>query len=188
MAVVKILVDEGGLHFYAGVAADTKPVYSTVPIGSSFWEVDTDLIYWAGATSWAAHYPVYALSSTLAMERNRGLANAYGAFVPEVNYTAFNPHTAAAVGTLTAGAAGATESVITASPCIVYGIEWASDTSAGSVLLYDKAALAGTSIPYPVLYNAAQQLHGPLGKKFNTGLTVIGTAAGVCCNVLWRLQ
>ncbi len=123
-----------------------------------------------------------------AMERNRGLANAYGAFVPECNYTAYNPHTAAAVGTLTAGAAGATEALITASPCIVIGIEWASDTAAGSVLLYDKTATGGTSIPYPVLYAAGQQFHGPLGKKFNNGLTIIGTAAGVCCNVLWRPQ
>lgn len=123
-----------------------------------------------------------------ALERNRGTANAYGAIIPECNYTAYNPHTAAAVGTLTAGAAGATEALITASPCIVYGIEWASDTAAGSVLLYDKAATGGTSIPYPVLYAAGQQFHGPLGKKFNNGLTIIGTAAGVCCNVLWRLQ
>lgn len=123
-----------------------------------------------------------------AMERNRGTANAYGAFIPECNFTAYNPHTSAAVGTLTAGTAGATEALITASPCIVYGIEWASDTAAGSVLLYDKAAIGGTSIPYPILYNAAQQFCGPLGKKFNTGLTIIGTAAGVCCNILWRLQ
>lgn len=126
--------------------------------------------------------------TALAFERNRGLANAYGAFVPECNYTAYNPHTAAAIGTLTAGTAGATEALITASPCIVIGIEWASDTAAGSVLLYDKAATGGTAIPYPVLYAAGQQFHGPLGKKFNNGLTIVGTAAGVCCNVLWRLQ
>lgn len=136
---------------------------------------------------------LWTVMAALAMERNRGTANAYGLSLPVLTVTPYNPHTAANVPTLTPAALGATEVLITSSPCIFYGIEWMSDTAAGSLLLYNKnatgnAPTAGTLIPFPVLYAVGQQFHGPVGKKMDNGMTVVGTALGLCCNVLWALQ
>ena len=128
------------------------------------------------------------LNTVLASERNRGLANAYGAFHPETQGVFFNPHTSAAVGTLTAGTAGTTEIVVSPSAFLVYGILWYGNTAAGSILLYDKSATGGSGVPHPVVYNSAQQFTGPLGLRFNSGCTAVGTALGVGGIILGRPQ
>lgn len=128
------------------------------------------------------------LSTVLAQERNRGLANAFGAFHPETLAVPFNPHASAPVGTLTAGTVGTTEIVVNPSAFLVYGILWYGDTAAGSILLYDKSATGGNGVPHNVVYNAAQQFTGPLGFKFNNGCTAVGTATGVGGLILGRPQ
>lgn len=52
MTVQKIAVDRDGLHFYAGLSSDAKPTASTVPVGSKFWESDTDDTYECSGSSW----------------------------------------------------------------------------------------------------------------------------------------
>lgn len=128
------------------------------------------------------------LAYTLAMERNPGTANQYGVGLPEWNILDYNPHTSAAVGTLTAGTAGNVEVLVNTGPTLLGGILWYGDTAAGSVYLYDKAATGGSGIPRPFLYNAAFPEVIDIGGKFQNGLTIIGTAAGIGCMVLWRPQ
>lgn len=128
------------------------------------------------------------LSTVLAQERNRGLPNAFGAFHPETIGVPFNPHTSAAVGTLTAGTVGTTEIIVNSSAFLVYGILWYGDTAAGSILLYDKSTTGGSGVPHNIVYNAAQQFTGPLGMKFNNGCTAVGTALGVGGIILGRPQ
>lgn len=64
MSVQKVFVDDNGLHFYVGLASDTKPMASTVPPGSKFVETDTGLMYMASAAGWFA--PVSLVSTGIA--------------------------------------------------------------------------------------------------------------------------
>lgn len=123
-----------------------------------------------------------------AMERNRGLANAYGVMLPECNAAVLNVHSSAALGTATAGTAGATEILASAATCLVFGVLFAGDCAAGSILLYDKSALAGgAAVPAEVVTFNAAQLFVPLyGRIFTNGCTAIGTAAGVAGTILYR--
>lgn len=132
---------------------------------------------------------VTALIATIfADERNRGLANAYGVSLPECNATPLNVHASAALGTATAGVAGATEVLCSTQTCLVFGVLFAGDCSAGSILLYDKATLAGgAAVPAEVITFNAAQLFVPLfGRIMSNGLTAIGTAAGVAGTILSR--
>lgn len=49
---IKTIKRDAGFHFYAGLSSDTKPTYTTVPVGSYFWEHDTDDTYRVATTGW----------------------------------------------------------------------------------------------------------------------------------------
>lgn len=55
MTVQLATTDRDGLHHYVGESSDTKPTATTVPPKSSFWETDTDDIYWNNGTAWVKH-------------------------------------------------------------------------------------------------------------------------------------
>jgi len=42
----------GAQKKFIGLSTDTKPVVSSVPIGSIFWESDTNIEYINNGTSW----------------------------------------------------------------------------------------------------------------------------------------
>lgn len=131
---------------------------------------------------------IWTFFTSLAFERNRGLANAYGVALPECNPRVLNPHASAALGTATPGTAGGTEILCETATCLVFGVLFAGDCAAGSIILYDKATLAGgNAVPAEVFTFNAAQLFVPLfGRIFNNGCTAIGTAAGVSGTILTR--
>lgn len=52
MTVQTIRIDEDGIHEYSGLSTDTKPLYSAVPPGSTFWETNTGNVYVASDAGW----------------------------------------------------------------------------------------------------------------------------------------
>lgn len=55
MAVQTIKISRAGLHYYIGLSTDTKPVVTTVPVGSWFWESDSELLFRAAASAWTLY-------------------------------------------------------------------------------------------------------------------------------------
>lgn len=130
---------------------------------------------------------VYLVSS-MSGERAIGSAsNSHLSVHEEWNYTKFNPRAASTGSTKgAAGAAGATELLITSQPCYFGGFITENDTAAGDILIRDEAATGISSI--------AQALSATLNTVTNhitnelhvRGLTVCGSAAGVSGVVRWR--
>ncbi|MGE0372988.1 MAG: hypothetical protein AB7Q01_14055 [Gammaproteobacteria bacterium] len=129
---IKTIQREGRFHFYAGLSTDTKPVYTTVPVGSYFWEDDTDDLYRCGTTGWVKVQQDIRL---LAGERQEGSATGadHLAVAEEwaVKAIAYN-------GTLEAR-------TVYDGPCLVRGIEVTTAMSAHASQLEDD----GTS-RYPI--------------------------------------
>lgn len=131
----------------------------------------------------------------LALERGVGTAGQYGVAVGEWTAVIFNPRTASTGTTLgAAGAAGATEVLVSSVPVLVGGFIFQGDsTGAKGILLRDTAA-TGNSVaavylaPGLVAPNAGATFaqYQPNGWKTTTGLTICGEAAGVSGILLYR--
>lgn len=52
MTVEIIKKSRNGLHFYSGLSSDQKPLATSVPSGSTFWEIDTGEVYRAASGLW----------------------------------------------------------------------------------------------------------------------------------------
>lgn len=123
---------------------------------------------------------------TAAGERNVGTSNAYQAAVGEWNYTVFNPR-AASIGSVkgVAGAAGAAEVLLGAgAPVLVGGVYFQDDSTAAEDVLLRDAAAVGQNVA-AISIGASMDFDG---LKFNNGLTVCGTVAGVSAVIKWRAQ
>ena len=112
----------------------------------------------------------------------------------EWNITVFNPR-AAATGSSkgTVGSAGTTEiSIGGGVPLLLGGITFEDDAADGDLLLRDANAVGAslTAISLPSWASAANtnpaRGYQNLGWKFENGLTVCGTAAGVCAVIAWK--
>ena len=115
---------------------------------------------------------LWAVLESLAMERNRGVANAYGVGVPECNVTRLAP--------------GLTQ-VVTGSPALLFGIANADGLTNGSAITVLDNATTIASFPATTL--STSQTFDFKGAKFNTNLTIsVVVAAGTNLLVFWRLQ
>lgn len=131
----------------------------------------------------------FGLINQVAGERNIGATQLAGylAVMNDWNITDFNPHTATTGTTITAGTAGNTEVLISAAPVSLGYIITAADTVAGSILLRNTNATGNSVSPIvlgSLLNTTTVYTFG--GAKFTTGLTIIGTLAGVSCSVYWK--
>lgn len=116
--------------------------------------------------------PVY-VQGNLASERNPGTANQYGVAVPECNVTRLD--------------IGTTETLVTASPCIVLGVI-GNEGNTGFTDLIDAGAVASGNTPVvrcDVAAGGQIDLHGA---KFNAGLCVDGENAAHDVTIFWRPQ
>lgn len=155
----------------------TIEIYQDTSTGDKYQQ-NPDGTFTQISTSGAA---LVSQSTALAGERTN-----YAISVGEWNYTSFNPR-AASIGTAVgaAGAVGATEVLIGAgAPVLVGGVYFESDSTAGQSLLLRDVASTGQSVSAKSI-GASTEFDG---LKFNTGLTVCGTAAGVSAIVKWRPQ
>lgn len=122
-------------------------------------------------------------TAPLASERDVGTENAHSVAVPEWTYTRFNPRAASTGSSVgAAGAAGATEVLISDVPVLLGGVIFESDSTASEeILLRDAAATGASAVAQSVGANVE------LGIKTTLGLTVCGTAAGVSAIIKWRV-
>ena len=128
------------------------------------------------------------LGTLLAGERNAGSATgSYLATQNDWTITDFNPHTATTGVTITAGTAGNTEVLISNAPVSLGYIITAADTVAGSILLRNTTATGNSVSPIVLgtLLNTTT-VYPFGGAKFTSGLTIVGTLAGVSCQVYWK--
>ncbi len=128
------------------------------------------------------------LTSLLSGERATGNAsNSHLATHEEWNYTKFNPRAASTGSTKgAAGAAGATELLITSQPCYFGGIVTENDTAAGDILIRDEAATGVSSVAQALAATLNTVTNHNINEIHVRGLTVCGSAAGVSGVVRWR--
>ena len=131
-----------------------------------------------------------SLAELIAGERGVGTATGYMLCVNGFSKTELNPHTATTGTTITAGAAGNTEILVSATAVVVSHIVWAGDCAAGSLLLRDTTA-TGQSVSPLVITSALNPANVPatvLNWETTNGLTAIGTVAGISCAIFWRAK
>lgn len=173
MSVQKILVDREGRHFYAGLSSDTKPTVTTVPVGSMFWESDTDAVYRAAGSAWALTNHQVSLGTNVAGERNPDSAtNSYLVTRIECNITRLD--------------IDQTETLVTAAPAHLI---WAAgnDGNTGYSDFLDAAATGGGSTP-KLRVNLGDGVNPMFfgGARFENGICVVGESAGHDITIGWR--
>ncbi|MGE0289529.1 MAG: hypothetical protein AB7I42_26070 [Bradyrhizobium sp.] len=126
MAFSKISVSRDGLHYYVGLSTDVKPVATTVPPGSKFWESDTDDVYKCSGTAWVKTQEDFR---RLAGERNEDSETGadYSAVAGEWDVIAMAYNGTAGARTVYAG------------PCLVAGFEVTTAMSAHASNLQDNS-------------------------------------------------
>lgn len=139
--------------------------------------------------------PIINLAKLSGERRPTALDNTdYLSVAGEWNKTSYNPR-AAAIGSSkgTVGSAGTTEVLIGAgAPILLGGITFEDDSADGDLLLRDANVIGSslTAISLPSWASAANtnpaRGYQSLGWKFENGLTVCGTAAGVCAVIAWK--
>lgn len=106
------------------------------------------------------------LGTKLAGERNTGTSNEYSVAVPEGTPTRVT---------------GATETLINATPGLVFSIVLNAGHT-GNIELRNASSTGGGSTPIFILDATATEL----GASFDTGITVKGSVAGSDFTILWR--
>lgn len=140
-------------------------------------------LYYVGGVLYQDGRPVF----TQGAERQFGTANAYLSHHQEWNYTVLNPR-AASIGSAkgAAGTAGATELLVSPLPARIGSIVTQNDTAAGDILLRDTNATGGNIAAIALAATLNTVTVYTMNWMFLTGITIIGSAAGVSCVIQWR--
>lgn len=113
------------------------------------------------------------------------ILNQADARCPGYTFSRFNPRAASTGSTLgAAGSAGTTESVVFSGPCVVKQIIFEPDSTAGGAVYLRDAGGAGISAS--AMSISANTVFEGAGMRVGSGLTVVGSAAGVMATILWR--
>ncbi len=171
--VEKILIDKNGQHYYAGLSSDTKPLATSVPVGSTFWETDTDAVYKAISSGWTLSNFQVALGNALAGERNTdSLTNSYLVVKAECNITRLD--------------IDQTETLVTAAPAHLL---WAvgNDGNTGYSDFLDASATGGGSTP-KLRVNLGDGVNSMQfsAARFENGICVDGESSGHDITIGWR--
>lgn len=173
MTVAKISIDKDGLHHLVGLSSDTKTSASTVPVGSTFYESDTDQIYKVGAAStWVLHQT--DLKHIAGEEQANSEFNSVTRVTPDAKIFRY--------------AFGDGDVTVFNGPCRLYGIYVNIAFTTGGITLDDGASNALLDLPTGVLL-IGTNLKFP-GLRFETSLTLDhdfgGTTNAGECFIFYR--
>lgn len=103
------------------------------------------------------------------------------------NYTAYNPRVASTGATKgAAGSVGNVEVLLSAVPAIIDSIITENDTAAGDILVRDAAATGSSVSARAFAATLNTVTRHDLGWQTVNGLTICGSATGVCFVAKWR--
>jgi hypothetical protein len=159
----------GSAPMFSGLSTDLKP---GAPLGTMFWETDTNKFYLCyDGSNWAVYNPGVSIPYILTGRNNTSQTNNWDAMHEEVNYTRFAP-------------AGTSETVISATPCFFYG--YVGITGVGTLTLRDSSTASASTSPLPASALAVGTIVRYPAIRFESGLTAqLGTGADVC-TLFWR--
>lgn len=173
MAAAKIYVDHYGIDHWIGVSSDTKPIATTVPTGSTFYETDTLDVFRVSASGAWTRMPVgVTLLGGAGVRNPTSASNNHLASIPEC--------------TLSIVSTFGSDQTVTASPAKLIAIAGGNGVVNGSQVILKDGGTTLSTYPAGTIPVAGKDCRGA---KMNTSIIVnITTASGTNLEVYWVAQ